>query len=239
MITEYSRLIQKRTDQATVIPTVPVSNDLNDFTATDIFVGEIFINVTDDTVFTRTNNGILQLNSGGIQGNLTGDLTTDGFNIVVNNGSQLYNIENDKKSSLELGVPSIGGGSILKTEDLVTSSSSQIIIRDFRIDLDVNTDNLIVMRNNTTELLTTAGDIENRLLLDPGLSIDKPGFRSKDNDTGDFSAIRFTPTDIQIATIELTLPLIPTYADNAAAVAGGYPVGGVYKTSSGELRIVV
>ncbi len=32
---------------------------------------------------------------------------------------------------------------------------------------------------------------------------------------------------------------IPTYADNAAAISGGLSVGDVYKTASGELRIVV
>lgn len=30
-----------------------------------------------------------------------------------------------------------------------------------------------------------------------------------------------------------------TYADNAAAVAGGLSVGDIYKTAAGELRIVV
>lgn len=31
----------------------------------------------------------------------------------------------------------------------------------------------------------------------------------------------------------------PTYADNAAAVAGGLSVGQMYKTAAGELRVVV
>jgi hypothetical protein len=37
----------------------------------------------------------------------------------------------------------------------------------------------------------------------------------------------------------VTLSALPTYADNAAAVAGGLAVNRVYKTSTGELRIVV
>jgi len=37
----------------------------------------------------------------------------------------------------------------------------------------------------------------------------------------------------------LRLIRLPTYANNAAAVAGGLAVGDVYKTSTGELRIVV
>lgn len=37
----------------------------------------------------------------------------------------------------------------------------------------------------------------------------------------------------------LRLLNIPVYADNAAAVAGGLAENDVYKTSGGELRIVV
>jgi hypothetical protein len=37
----------------------------------------------------------------------------------------------------------------------------------------------------------------------------------------------------------ITLSGLPTYADNAAAVAGGLAVNRVYKTATGELRIVV
>ena len=37
----------------------------------------------------------------------------------------------------------------------------------------------------------------------------------------------------------LRLLNLPVYADNAAAIAGGLAVNDVYKTSTGELRIVV
>ena len=37
----------------------------------------------------------------------------------------------------------------------------------------------------------------------------------------------------------LNLLNLPTYADNAAAVAGGLSVNDVYKTATGELRIVI
>jgi hypothetical protein len=37
----------------------------------------------------------------------------------------------------------------------------------------------------------------------------------------------------------LRLTALPIYADNAAALAGGLIAGDVYKTSGGELRIVV
>ena len=37
----------------------------------------------------------------------------------------------------------------------------------------------------------------------------------------------------------LNIPLCPTFADNSAAVTGGLATNDVYKTSTGELRIVV
>jgi hypothetical protein len=45
------------------------------------------------------------------------------------------------------------------------------------------------------------------------------------------------PGDAISTTLRLTA--LPTYANNAAAVAGGLIAGDVYKTSTGELRIVV
>lgn len=37
----------------------------------------------------------------------------------------------------------------------------------------------------------------------------------------------------------LSMPILPTYANNAAAITGGLIAGDVYKTATGELRIVV
>jgi hypothetical protein len=45
------------------------------------------------------------------------------------------------------------------------------------------------------------------------------------------------PGDAVFATVQLLN--LPVYANNAAAVAGGLAVNDVYKTSTGELRIVV
>jgi hypothetical protein len=45
------------------------------------------------------------------------------------------------------------------------------------------------------------------------------------------------PGDAIFTTLRLTA--LPIYANNAAALAGGLIAGDVYKTSGGELRIVV
>lgn len=45
------------------------------------------------------------------------------------------------------------------------------------------------------------------------------------------------PGEVRATT--LTLTNLPVYANNAAALAGGLAVQDVYRTSTGELRIVV
>jgi len=96
---EYSRLLLKRTNIAGVVPTVPPVSavTLNQFTPTDIFVGEMFANVEDDRLWIRTNNGIVELDVSGSTGTTIPDLTqvlnegntTGGFNINVTSGNTI------------------------------------------------------------------------------------------------------------------------------------------------------
>lgn len=65
-IDQYSRLINHAITTSGGQFTVPTSNDHSDGTwlSTDLYIGEIGINVSDDTVFMRTNNGIIQIATG-------------------------------------------------------------------------------------------------------------------------------------------------------------------------------
>jgi hypothetical protein len=71
---EYSRLLMKRSMTAGVVPTVPLTNNLNDFNATDIFEGELFYNVADGILYSRDLTGIVILATGVVPVNP--DLTT-------------------------------------------------------------------------------------------------------------------------------------------------------------------
>jgi hypothetical protein len=62
MATEYSRIIHKRTSVPGLAPTVPISDNLNDFIGTDIYEGELFYNITDQKLYTRSNSEIVLLN---------------------------------------------------------------------------------------------------------------------------------------------------------------------------------
>lgn len=65
-IEQYSRIINHAISTSGQTFTVPSSNDHTDETwlATDLYIGELGVNVTDDKVFVRTNNGIIQLATG-------------------------------------------------------------------------------------------------------------------------------------------------------------------------------
>lgn len=66
-IEQFSRIINHCLTTSGQLFTVPTSNDHTDETwlATDLYVGEIGINLTDDTIFMRTNNGIVQISASG------------------------------------------------------------------------------------------------------------------------------------------------------------------------------
>jgi outer membrane protein assembly factor BamB len=61
-MTEYSRIILKRSLTPGVTPTVPEIDNLNQFIGTDIFEGELFFNIPDGKLYTRANGEIILLN---------------------------------------------------------------------------------------------------------------------------------------------------------------------------------
>ena len=74
MNTEYSRLILKRSSQSGATPTIPASGaTLNDFIDTDLYNGEMFLNITDGRAFFRGNDDIYEFNLG------TGGTPTETF----------------------------------------------------------------------------------------------------------------------------------------------------------------
>ena len=64
---EYSRLITKRSTVPGQAPTVPISQsiDINDFISTDIFEGELFLNIPDQILYTRSGSTIIQIGGAG------------------------------------------------------------------------------------------------------------------------------------------------------------------------------
>ena len=97
---EYSRLLMKRSTTAGEVPTIPpiTAVTLNQFTQTDIFEGEFFLNSFDDLLWIRTENGILPISLSGSTGStgnqsLTQVLfegnTTGGYDINISSGDTI------------------------------------------------------------------------------------------------------------------------------------------------------
>jgi len=86
-ITEYSRLVFKRSTVAGVVPTIPSGDTINStWTNTDILVGEAFLNTQDDRLWVRTDNGLLDLTASGTTG------TTMSANDGSSSGRWIYDI---------------------------------------------------------------------------------------------------------------------------------------------------
>lgn len=83
--TQDSRIRLKRSSTTTTEPTAAPSADHTDGTwvATDLYVGELFTNVADDTMYIRTDNGIRQLPVSRSQVIATGDVLTSNSSPVV------------------------------------------------------------------------------------------------------------------------------------------------------------
>jgi hypothetical protein len=117
--TEYSRLLLKRTGISGEVPTIPpiTATTLNEFNATDLFVGEMYVNTADDLLWVRTDSGILPISLSGSTGTTIPDLltvlsqgnTTGAFPIVVSSGSTIQYLGlNTGSTSTILGLDASG-----------------------------------------------------------------------------------------------------------------------------------
>lgn len=75
---EYSRVILKRTNAPGATPSVPTYSTIENFIPTDIFEGELFYNIPDKKLYTRSDDEIVLLTSaGGLEANKAEITTID------------------------------------------------------------------------------------------------------------------------------------------------------------------
>ena len=114
-IEQFSRIINHCLTTSGQAFTVPTSNDHTDETwlATDLYPGEIGINLTDDTIYMRTNNGIVQISASGSGGSSQSNLWNwSSPNIII---GSTYSAESVSPRS---GVYTDLGTSTLRWKDL-------------------------------------------------------------------------------------------------------------------------
>ncbi len=142
---EYSRLLMKRSTTSGEVPTIPpiTATTLNQFTPTDIFEGEFFLNSIDDLLWIRTENGILPISLSGSTGTtvtptLTQVLfegnTTNGYDIEVSSGDTIvYDGLDTGTTNRILGLDNSGN-------TIITSVSNIIGGKTYFFNLSVDSD---------------------------------------------------------------------------------------------------
>lgn len=148
-IEQYSRIINHAISTSGAVFTVPTSNDHTDETwlATDLYIGELGVNVTDDKVYVRTSNGIVQLSTGSTS-------STSGSNILIFNSPDIQIAATYSANSLspngvyytDLGTTSN------RWKDLFLGGSSTTIGT-------INSAGGLIVKESTDYILTTNGAI--------------------------------------------------------------------------------
>ena len=132
---EYSRILMKRSVTAGVVPTVPLSNNLNDFNATDIYEGELFYNVADGILFSRDLLGITVLGTPGAPTNLSNTLllgnNTGAIDIVLDNPQVIRNplASAPLDSYITTGVVGDANRIVLESQDLAAGTDARLTVR--------------------------------------------------------------------------------------------------------------
>jgi hypothetical protein len=145
-IEQYSRILQHRLTGIGQQFTIPTSNDHTDETwsASDLYIGEIGINVTDDTMFFRTNNGVVQVATGGGEG--------------ATASSQIWAFSNN---NIEIGATFAPNAIVRNTNSFVDLGSQSLRFKDIYLGGSsdafsvINVNNGFTIRNTTDSLITT------------------------------------------------------------------------------------
>lgn len=141
-IEQFSRIINHRITGAGQTFTIPTSNDHTDDTwsATDLYIGEFGVNLTDDKVFVRTNNGIVELATNTASTTASSVWFLDGSEVKLSTAITADAIVRNTNSFVDLGTSTLrfknlylggetDGHSIINVNsDFIIRDSSQNII---------------------------------------------------------------------------------------------------------------
>ena len=220
---EYSRLLLKRSVTAGVVPTVPLSNNLNDFNATDIYEGELFYNVADGILFSRDLLGITVLGTPGAPANLLNTLllgnNTGATDIVLDNPQVIRNplASAPLDSYITTGVVGDANRIVLESQDLALGTDARLTVRS-----NVNTS--ISAFVNDPAVTTTA-----LLTVDP-----IPGFTTFFNKTDGTNTLEIDHDLTGLAAGQSTQFLTPTTL--AASIIGAVDIHSDYVGAAGTTK---
>jgi hypothetical protein len=223
---EYSRLLIKRSDNAGIIPTIPTGSTLSTFTDTDTFVGEFFLNSTDDRLWVRTDNGQFEIM---MSGNTSGNTQNLGQTLIYGNqtlGNDIVMSQDDRITSysgnsyiefnkitdeqLKLYSTNIGGDNtvvdVTPLELSMSHQSSGGTLGMFSIDsntldlsfTDLTETSTLSMTPSVFTLQTSFGNIQSTLDLDPEQSNNGTQLKSQDIVNNNFGLVLVRESDVLI-----------------------------------------
>lgn len=169
---EYSRLLLKRSNQAGVVPTVTTATTLNNFTETDLFDGEMFLNTEDEKAYVRMNQSIFEFD-------------------LVGSGSTDYNF-----CTTGIQTSAISGCSPVDIYDDFTFQSQKNIVSSNgagKIELDFNGN------ANTTRIGSSGATFNDYLSIDPDFNFNGTELTSTDGTTDNFSSVFVQPNYSEIS----------------------------------------
>jgi hypothetical protein len=227
---EYSRLLIKRTDNGGISPTIPTGSTLSTFTDTDTFVGEFFLNSTDDRLWVRTDNGQFEIM---MSGNTSGNTQNLGQTLVYGNET----LGNDIVMSQDDRITSYSGNSYIEfnkvTEEQlnlystnIPGDNTNVLISPLELSLSHQTSGgtlgMISIDSNTLDLSftdltdtstlsmtpsvftldTTFGNQKSTLDLDPEQSNNGTQLKTEDVVTTDYSLVLVRESDLVFETYQ-------------------------------------
>ena len=218
MIVQNSRIKIKRSTVSGVTPTIPISDDHTDGTwlETDLYIGELFLNEADDTLWIRTQNGIMVVTGTGASpitdyvpastgGTYLGDITMPNL-FVTDIDAASINVSGNVVANAFIGDGS-GLTGIVATWDggLVNLDSvfNGLITfeNDITINGDINADSgdININANITTNDITSSGTVQAAAFVGDGSGL--TGIPGSGNDYTtvaylDGNIIKFDRTDL-------------------------------------------
>jgi hypothetical protein len=203
-IEQFSRLINHGITTAGTTFTIPTSNDHTDETwlATDLYLGELGVNLTDDKVYVRTNNGIIQLATGTSS---TGSTASTSAIFVFNSP----NIQIGSTYSADALTPRSGyytdlGTTTLRWKDLYLGGSSTGLAT-------INANNGLLITEASDAILVTNGIVSNNAPIEIDF---KASLTTKDRQTHINSRnVQFTGGSIEC----VSLASVSASASNASS----------------------
>lgn len=155
-IEQYSRILQHRLTGIGQQFTIPTSNDHTDetWTASDLYIGELGINATDDTMFFRTNNGIVQVATGNVSS--------------ATASSQLWSYNNN---NIQIGATFSPDAIVRNTNSFVDLGTSTLRYKDLYLGgssdgfTQINVNTGFNLRNTNDSLITTINGGSNGAVL--------------------------------------------------------------------------